>query len=88
MQDLITFNEVGKRELGLDWSSLLADLTGTPVESIQPHYMRVAEKGGRLGAHFPNGWIPEHKGLLNMVMAGESKLPKNAQSAGLSSNSR
>lgn len=31
VQDLVTFNEIGREELGLNWASLLDDLATTPV---------------------------------------------------------
>ena len=42
IQDLVTYHEVGRRELRLNWDALLADVADTPVEPIQMHYMRVA----------------------------------------------
>ena len=69
IQDLITFHEVGERELGLDWAALLHDLAETPVEPVQAHYMRCREKGGRLGAHFPDGWQPDKEERLQIVLA-------------------
>jgi len=69
IQDLVTFHEVGRRELGLNWPALLHDLAKTPVEPVQVHYMRCREKSGRLGAHFPDGWQPDKEKLLRLVLA-------------------
>lgn len=68
IQDLVTFHEIGVRELKLDWPALLHDLAQTPVEPVQAHYMRCREKGGRLGAHFPDGWVPDKERLLQIVL--------------------
>ena len=69
IQDLVTFHEVGRKELGLDWRKLLLELPDTPVEPVQLHYMRVAEPRGRLGQEFPDGWQPERTPLLRAVLA-------------------
>lgn len=69
VQDLVTFNEVGKKELGLDWADLLARIAAAPVEEVQLHYMRCARRQGRLGAHFPKAWAPESEALLRAVLA-------------------
>jgi len=69
IQDLVTFHEIGRKELRIDWPSLLSDLVDTPVEPIQLHYMRVAEPRGRLGTEFPNDWIPNRGPLLTQVLA-------------------
>ena len=69
IQDLVTFHEIGRKELGLNWRSLLDDLAATPVEPIQPHYMRVAKPKGRLARDFPNAWQPERESLLLRVLA-------------------
>lgn len=68
IQDLVTFHEVGVGELGLDWASLLHDLAQTPVEPVQLHYMRCRDKRGRLGSHFPDGWVPDKEKLLQIVL--------------------
>ena len=68
IQDLITFHEIGVRELGLDWAALLTDLAETPVEPIQLHYMRVAKPRGKLAESFPNAWAPQHAPLLQQVL--------------------
>ncbi len=68
IQDLISFNDIGIGELKLDWAALLDDLATTPVEPIQLHYMRCAERQGRLGAHFEIGWAPELSSVLQKVL--------------------
>ncbi len=68
VQDLVTFNEIGAGELGLDWAVLLDDLARMPVEAVQSHYMRSSNRVGRLGAHFEEGWEPERRGLLGAVL--------------------
>jgi hypothetical protein len=69
IQDLVTYHEVGRRELRLNWDALLADVADTPVEPIQMHYMRVAAKRGHLGSMFPDGWVPARRDLLAAVCA-------------------
>lgn len=69
IQDLVTFHEVGRKELGLHWPDLLSDLVDTPVEPVQAHYMRVARPRGQLAKHFPTPWIQEEEELLMLVMA-------------------
>lgn len=68
VQDLVTYHEVGRKELRLDWPALLADLAESPVEPVQPHYMRVGQPRGRLGRDFPDGWAPGLSGLLQAVL--------------------
>jgi len=68
IQDLITFHEVGRKELKLDWPALLAELAAAPVEPLQPHTMRIGEPRGELGRHFREGWRPDLAPLLNVVM--------------------
>jgi hypothetical protein len=69
IQDLVTFHQVGQRELGLDWARLMAALAETPVEPVQAHYMRVAPPAGQLARAFPDGWTPGDRELLNVVLA-------------------
>jgi hypothetical protein len=69
IQDLYTYHEVGRKELGLNWPALLADVAQTPVEPIQPHYLRAAAPRGRLAHEFPDGWMPGAIGLLREVLA-------------------
>lgn len=69
IQDLVTFHEVGRKELKLNWPDLLADLAAAPVEPLQPHTMRVGEPRGELGRGCSAGWRPELVPLLNVVMA-------------------
>jgi len=68
IQDLVSFHEVGRKELGLNWPALLTDLAQTPVEPIQPHYMRVGIPDGALGREFGDGWAPEKAWLLEPVL--------------------
>lgn len=68
IQDLFTLHEVGRKELNLDWASLLSDLADTPVEPVQLHYMRVGQPRGMLAADFPDAWAPQHAPLLLSVL--------------------
>jgi hypothetical protein len=68
IQDLVTFHEVGRKELQVDWPALLTDLSETPVEAIQLHYMRVTAPRGRLARDFPDGWMPAKEELLQAVL--------------------
>lgn len=68
IQDLVTYHEIGRRELELDWDALLADVANTPLEPVQLHYMRVGPRHGELGKLFPDGWLPERQGLLTAVL--------------------
>ncbi|MFA6564178.1 MAG: hypothetical protein WCV00_19905 [Verrucomicrobiia bacterium] len=69
IQDLVSFHEIGVKELGLNWPALFADLADTPVEPVQLHYMRVAQRRGALGRLAPDGWAPEKEPLLRAVLA-------------------
>jgi len=69
IQDLFTFHEIGRKELHLRWSALLADLAQTPVEPVQLHFMRVGPRRGSLGRAATQGWMPEQEGLLRAVLA-------------------
>ncbi len=69
VQDLVSFHQIGREELGIDWGSLLADLADTPVEKIQPHYMRAAKPSGRLAWDFPYDWCEQFEPLLVKVLA-------------------
>ena len=69
IQDLVTFHEIGCKELHLDWAALLADAVDTPVEPIQPHFMRAATPGGQLSWYVPDGWKPELQPLLLQLLA-------------------
>jgi len=68
VQDLVTFHEIGRKELRLNWRDLMADLAATPVEPVQRHYMRIAKPQGRLGELFANAWQPEKQELLTAVL--------------------
>ncbi|MBI2477488.1 MAG: hypothetical protein HYV60_02195 [Planctomycetia bacterium] len=69
IQDLVTYHEVGSKELKLSWPDLLVDLVDTPVEPVQPHYMRVGRPRGMLAESFPNAWVPEQERLLLQVLS-------------------
>lgn len=69
IQDLVTFHEVGVKELGLNWPALLRDLVETPIEPVQTHYMRCAIRRGRLGKQATLGWQPKHESLLLLILA-------------------
>jgi hypothetical protein len=69
IQDLVTFHEVGRQELNLNWPDLLADLAAAPIEPLQPHAMRIGERRGKLGRYYPEGWRSDLAPLLNAVMA-------------------
>ena len=68
VQDQFTFHTIGG-ELGVDWAKTFADMAATPVEPLQPHYMRIGGKRGKLGATFADGWKPELQSLLAAVLA-------------------
>lgn len=68
IQDLIAFHEIGVKELGIDWKARLPDMCDTPVEEVQPHYMRCAVERGRLGEIFSVGWRPDREALLRAVL--------------------
>ena len=68
IQDLVTFHEIGRKELHLNWANLLTDLAETPAEPVQLHYMRVGRPRGTLAADFPNAWTPKLKPLLWRVL--------------------
>lgn len=68
IQDLVTYHEIGVKELKLEWPTLLCDLSGTPVEPVQLHYMRIASARGKLAEQFTNAWQPEQQTLLQAVL--------------------
>jgi hypothetical protein len=68
IQDLVTYHEIGVKELRLDWPALFYDLSTTPVEPVQFHYMRIANPRGRLAKQFSNAWQPEQQTLLQAVL--------------------
>jgi hypothetical protein len=72
LQDLVTFHEIGCKELHLNWPALFADLSETPVEPLQLHFMRVAPPRGRLAQDFPHDWAPDQQELLLAVL-GENR---------------
>lgn len=69
VQDLVTFHEIGRRQLGLDWKPLLDGLADAPVEPAQLHAMRVTRPRGGLAQCFPNAWSPEDEPLALAVFA-------------------
>ena len=68
IQDLITYHEIGIKELGLNWAAILTDLAETPIEEAQFHYMRVANPQGALADTFPGAWAPDQQPLLKLVL--------------------
>ena len=68
VQDQFTFHTIGG-ELGIDWQETFRVMAATPVETIQPHYMRITQKHGRLGEVFDEGWKPDLRPLLDAVLA-------------------
>ncbi len=68
IQDLITYHEIGIKELGLNWAAILTDLAEAPIEEAQYHYMRVAKPQGTLGDSFPDAWAPNQQPLLKQVL--------------------
>ena len=69
IQDLVTFHEIGRKELQLNWRALMTDLAETPVEPVQLHYMRAGKPRGRLAADFRNAWRPDTEPLLRKVLS-------------------
>jgi hypothetical protein len=67
VQDQFTFHTIGG-ELGINWPKIFRDMAATPVEAIQPHYMRIGEKRGDLCKLFNDGWKPELQPLLAAVL--------------------
>jgi len=79
VQDQFTFHTIGG-ELGVDWAKTFAEMAATPIEPLQPHYMRIGEKRGQLGATFADGWKPELQPLLAAVLAENRRwLPRHTQ---------
>ncbi len=68
VQDLVTFHEVGIKELQLDWPTLFTELSNAPVETAQLRYMRCTQPTGRLATLFNDGWKPESESTLNAVL--------------------
>jgi hypothetical protein len=68
IQDLFTLHKIGIEERGIPWAKWFAEMAATPVETIQPHYMRIGERGGALGQMYGDGWQPERMSLLNAVL--------------------
>ena len=76
IQDLVTFHEIGRKELHLNWANLFADICETPVEPIQTHYMRVAKPRGLLARDYPNAWDPALEKFTLAVMAENRRYQK------------
>ena len=68
IQDLFTFHKIGVEERGIPWAKWFDEMATTPVETIQPHYMRIAERDGALGGMYGDGWQPERVSLLDAVL--------------------
>ena len=68
IQDLVTFHEIGIKELQLNWANLLHDVATVPGEAIQQHYMRSGTRQGLLGQRYPVGWQPEKEDLLKTLL--------------------
>lgn len=68
IQDLFTFHKTGIEERRAPWAKWFDEMAATPVEPIQPHYMRIAGKTGALGRMYDAGWQPERAGLLDAVL--------------------
>lgn len=77
VQDLVTFHEIGVKELHLNWPAIFADLAETPAEPVQLHYMRCAEMRGRLGQLFSDGWKPEATATLRAVLVENRRWVKH-----------
>lgn len=69
IQDLVSFHEVGRKELKVDWRGVLNEIASAPVEPVQAHFMRVGPRRGTLGQMVPDGWLPELAPLLQAVVA-------------------
>jgi hypothetical protein len=79
VQDQFTFHTIGG-ELGIDWPKTFRDMAATPVEAIQPHYMRIGEKRGKLAELFDEGWKSELQPLLAAVLAENRRwLPRHTE---------
>lgn len=69
IQDLVSFHEVGRKELKVDWRGLLNEIASAPVEPVQAHFMRIGSRRGSLGQMVPGGWRPDQASLLQAVVA-------------------
>ncbi len=76
IQDLVTLHEIGRKEFRLNWANLMADLVDTPIEPVQPHYMRLTKPRGRLAEDFPNAWAPDAETLIKKVLAENRRYQK------------
>jgi len=80
IQDLVTFHEIGRKELKIDWPSILSDLADTPIEPVQFHHMRIGKQQGKLGQFFKDGWVPEKMDLLRAVLLENRRYMKTYNS--------
>ena len=69
VQDLVSFHEIGIKEFHLNWRALFTDLSQTPVEPLQVHYMRCTKPQGHLAELFSDGWLPDQEPTLRAVLA-------------------
>ncbi|MES2596084.1 MAG: hypothetical protein V4662_12145 [Verrucomicrobiota bacterium] len=76
VQDLISYHEIGVTELGMDWPQDLLAIAATPVEEIQPHFMRCTEPHGQLAKLFPDGWQPASHATLRAVLTENRRYVK------------
>lgn len=68
VQDLFAYHEIGIKEMNLNWSVMFSEMASTPVEAMQSHYMRCAQKQGHLGDLFVSGWQAEEESTLIAVL--------------------
>ncbi|MFN6049369.1 MAG: hypothetical protein ACK47R_00930, partial [Planctomycetia bacterium] len=68
IQDLVTFHEIGIKELKINWPAILSDMADAPIEKVQFHHMRVGKQQGKLGQFFKQGWEPQKQELLHAVL--------------------
>ncbi|MEY4190305.1 MAG: hypothetical protein RIR17_1041, partial [Planctomycetota bacterium] len=68
IQDLVTFHEIGIKELKINWPAILSDMADDPIEKVQFHHMRVGKQQGKLGQFFKQGWEPQKQELLHAVL--------------------
>lgn len=76
VQDLISYHDIGIAELGMDWPRDLLAMAATPVEDIQPHFMRCTEPRGQLARLFADGWQSGSHETLRAVLAENRRYVK------------
>lgn len=76
IQDLVSYHEIGRKDLHLNWAHLLSDLSETPIEPVQLHYMRVGHPRGMLATNFPDAWAPQHEPFLLRVLEENRRYQK------------